>query len=347
LTRRLTRLVLAGFTAAATLATLGGVPALAGGASLPAGVPHYYLTNGWNSQDPVVVRATATGDVTGTVRCPGAGSTVENYVPSGHQTFFVECLVAHGATRIFRFQLTAGGRPAGYQAVRNGLFREPVSYSLAAAADGTELALSVLPPGSGKQVVVLNTRTGARAVWRDGPGGPGMVYLGIQTLSLTATGRELVVFGLPKCLHGAPGNVCRANGEEARAVTPAARGGSLSHSRLILRQAALTSLRQGHINGAVVTANGRSLLANVVIGGLRSSISVVQLSAASGRRQRVLYRLSTGDDWRYTCVTVDPSSRWLLFDAGPDHHEDNGWIDHGRLIPLRPAGNLVAYEVWS
>jgi hypothetical protein len=350
LTSWLTRLALAALAAAAALATLAGAPALAAraGSGLPAGVPRYYITQDYGNHAPAV-RATATGAVTGTVRCPAAGATVEDFVPADNQTIFLDCLVAHGATEIFRFRLTAAGRPEGYQPVRHALFRQPTG-SLAVAADGAELALVVLPHNSAAdgQVVVLNTSTGARAVWRNGPAGPGMVRLGLGTLSLTASGRELVVFGNPKCQHSAAGNVCRANGQEARAVSPAARGGSLSQSRLVLRQAAITSLREGYINGAVITASGRSLLANVVFGAIRgSSVSVVQVSAATGRRQRVLYRLGTGNGFTYTCVSVDATSRWLLFDAGPNSGERNGWIDRGRLIPLRPAGNTVAYEAWS
>jgi hypothetical protein len=72
-----------------------------------------------------------------------------------------------------------------------------------------------------------------------------------------------------------------------------------------------------------------------------------QVSAATGRPQRVLYRLGgPGRQFGYHFVTVDPTSRWLLVDAGSGLHMVNGWVDHGHLVPLRPAGVDVEYEAW-
>jgi hypothetical protein len=33
-------------------------------------------------------------------------------------------------------------------------------------------------------------------------------------------------------------------------------------------------------------------------------------------------------------------------DAGPSKASINGWIDNGRLIRLKPAGDNVSWEVW-
>ena len=303
-------------TAALLAAGLGGVAlAQAGGAGRAAGAgdaavaadaavtgdaarvgaPSYYIEQGIPERG-TLVRATATGRVVARVVCPG-GATVGQYVPARHQRFFLPCQTSAGGLLIYRFRLTRSGQVVGYQLVRGGVLASATG-SLAASADGSTLAVTVPSGGPGGEVVVISTRTGAHAVWRDGPAGPGTVRLRIFQLALTGNGRELVVFGVPKCLKGSPGNVCRASGEEARAVSPADTGGSLTSSRLIMRQSAITSLSEGYINYVSITPDGRSLLAAVVSGGVRANggfVAVDQVSAATGRRTRQLYRMNTGN----------------------------------------------------
>jgi hypothetical protein len=347
-TRRLARAGAAAGAVIGLLSLAAPAGAAAHGAAPPAGVPRYYVEQSI-ATGAAVVRATSSGAVTGKLACPRGERTLQTFAAADHQTFFLACRAVSGTTAILRVQLTAAGRAGAYSAVPGARITQPIGR-LAVSASGAELAVSVFPGDSAArgEIVVINTRTGKRAVWRDGPAGPGMVRLGIADLSLTASGQELMVYGVPRCLRGQAGHVCRANGGEGRVVSPAAKGGSLSTSRLVLRQAALTSLSQGYINDAVLTANGRSILAAVVFGAAPgSSVSVVQASAATGRRQRVLYRLGTGSGFEYAFVTPDPSSRWLLFDAGPTTGTVNGWIDHGRLVRLRPAGDEVGYGAWS
>jgi hypothetical protein len=72
----------------------------------------------------------------------------------------------------------------------------------------------------------------------------------------------------------------------------------------------------------------------------------VQFSA-TGRQLRVVYRMRTGNGFLYRFFGSDPSGRHLLLNAGPTSGTVNGWIDHGRLIRLKPAdGSNVFYEVW-
>jgi hypothetical protein len=317
----------------------------------PAGVPRYYVEQSWVRPGfETVVRATAGGAVTGTVRCPGRrGGPTNQYAVAAHQTYFMECVTGAGTTRIYRFRLTAAGRPVSLRPVPGGYFRSTTS-GLAAAANGAEVALAVYPNGTyaGARVVVINTRTGARATWLDAAAGPGSIRLNIQQLSLTASGRELVVFGPLACVRGAAGSACRARGQEAVAVSPAARGGSLSQGRLILRRDAIISPARGSLQGAIITAGGRSVLATVGTFSIkgRASMFIDQVSAATGRLQRVLYRLGPARQFGYRFVTVDPTSRWLLVDAGSSPHMVNGWVDRGHLVPLRPAGVDVEYEAW-
>ncbi|MGH3158089.1 MAG: hypothetical protein ACRDNF_16140 [Streptosporangiaceae bacterium] len=94
----------------------------------------------------------------------------------------------------------------------------------------------------------------------------------------------------------------------------------------------------------------RSLIVAVVSGGATTnggSVAVDQVSAATGRRTRQLFRMKTGNGFSYQYVSADPSGRYVLFDAGTTRTDVNGWIDHGKLVRLRPAGNGVDYAAWS
>ena len=212
---------------------LGGVACGAGGARRGAGgaggaarvsPPRYYIEQSIGIRTPVV-RATATGATTGTVRCPGRGPRVSGYVSADHQTFFLDCQTTAGHTLLYRFRLTASGRATGYSRVRGGTLDFAVG-SLAASADGSTLAVTVPSGRPGGEVVVISTRTGAHAVWRDGPAGPGMVRLRLGQLALTGNGRELVVFGTPKCLKGSratcAGPMARRPARSARPARAAA-----------------------------------------------------------------------------------------------------------------------------
>ena len=145
-------------------------------------------------------------------------------------------------------------------------------------------------------------------------------------------------WAVPRCVQGP----CTptGNGEEVRAVSPAARGGSLASSRLLLRQSAITPLGTGYPDGAVISPDGSSvavLVMNTAAGGPpQTTISVVQVSATTGRQTGVSYRMDTGDGFSFRFFGSDPSGRYLLLDAGPTSGTVNGWIDQGRLIRLAP-----------
>lgn len=57
--------------------------------------------------------------------------------------------------------------------------------------------------------------------------------------------------------------------------------------------------------------------------------------------------MNTGDGFSYRFLGTDPSASYVLFNAGPASGTVNGWIDHGRLIRLKPSnGSNVFYETW-
>jgi hypothetical protein len=325
----------------------------AGPAVLPAGLPRYYVEQS-RSPARTVVRATATGALTATVRCPwrGAQFAAAQLAPAAGRVFFVICQVTTSgnvASRIYRFRLTGAGLIAGYAAVPGGRFDGVALTDLAASADGAYLALTEAPRGAPPEIMVISTRTGARAVWSGRPAQAGLTRLDVSQLSLTGDGRELVIFGEPRC-RGPGAADCRIAGAEALAVSPAAGGGSLRRSRVLLRQSAIDPLANSFLNNAVVSPDSSTLTATLVytptLATASESVSVIQVSAATGRQERVLCRIDTGDGFSNSFFSTDPSGRYLLLDAGPAQGPVNGWIDRGRLVPLR-GGADATYETWS
>src|SRR5499427_2468862 len=96
-----------------------------------AGAPRYYVQASFagtaGRPQPVVIRATATGAVTATVRCPWPNSVIapQGITAAGNRTFFMICqkiakqgkLFAVTGARIYRFELTRSGRISGYSQV--------------------------------------------------------------------------------------------------------------------------------------------------------------------------------------------------------------------------------------
>ena len=330
---------------------------------LPAGVPRYYVqqTFGGASGPAPVMRSTATGAVTDTVRSPWRQARITGIAAAGDQTFFMVCqgIAAKGVhpvvtgSRIYRFHVTSSGRIGGYSLVRGGMLAGRQADGLAAAADGSEVAVTTGPAAAAgaagsAEVMVINTRTGARAVWHNAPAVPGQMALNVVDMSFTADGHELAFLGIPRCIKGP----CTptGNGEEVRAVSPAGQGGNLTNSRLLVRQSALVRLATGYIDGAVIGPDGSSVMVvemNTPRGSADNIMSVVQISAATGRQLSVRYQMDTGNGFSYRLFSSDPSGRYLLLDAGPSSGTVNGWIDNGRLVQLTPAdGSNIFYEAW-
>jgi hypothetical protein len=96
------------------------------------GVPRYYVQQQYEAASGVpdaVVRDTATGAVTATVRCPWAGALISGRIaPTGVEAFFVACMRTRESgvralvvgSRIYRFQVTSTGAIAGYSLVPGG-----------------------------------------------------------------------------------------------------------------------------------------------------------------------------------------------------------------------------------
>ena len=360
------RRAISGAVAAVAAVAAGGIgvalassvvtPIPAGPSPAPAGLPRFYVEHGTFSgttggqQD--VVRATASGAITGKVRCPLPHSYVTGEAFAGRATVFMSCerIVKDVSTggRIYRFLITRSGRAVAYTPVPGGVFNGASIYGLGAAANGSELAAHIIPARSGSptQVVVINTATGARAIWRNSVLHEG-VRFSPSTLSFADNGRELAAMGQAHCVKQTSGSRCQSPGEEMLVVSPASAGGQFASGRMIFKEASITPPASGYINEAHISPDGKTAIVAVVDGDRQnSSVSVVLVSASTGKPLRDLFKLNTGNGFSYRTVSVDPTGRFVLFDAGPSSGSINGWIDHGRLIRLKPAGDLVFTEVW-
>jgi hypothetical protein len=269
--------------------------------------------------------------------------------------FFIDCQRAHKAhgqfvftgSRVYRFQLTRSGRISGYSLVTGGTFGRGWVEDLTASDGGEEVAVTIGPARirasqAPVRLVVINTQTGAHAVWHGGP-----VVSSAGNLAFTHQGTQLTFGTSVRCGPAGSTGRCR----ELRAVSPAAAGGQLDSSRLLLRFSALTSSPQDYVNDVVISPDASTVTAAVIHSPNRphvsTSILVIRYSAVTGRRLRVLFRMRTGNGMFYRFFGADPTGRYLLFNAGPTSGTVNGWIYRGRLIRLKPAnGSNVMYETW-
>jgi hypothetical protein len=351
--------VVLGGIGAAAAAAVADHRAPASGAKAP-GVPSFYVQYLFRHRLPDV-RSRTTGAITGTVRCPWPASRVflGPIAAAANRTFFLVCSEAPSRqaggvlqSRIYRFRLTVAGRVRGYSLVKGGTLPGLVVSSIAATPDGSVIAVSAgSPRKTGPQrdsVIVIRTRTGARAVWRGSSGKPGTISYPVVDLSLTSSGREVVFLTDPRCVPRNGDRKCHvAGGEEVRAFRATARGGQVNRSRLLFKQAALMRIDVGYINAAVVSPDG-SLVTVAEVSWPAQHVSIAQVSAATGKQVAVLYRLRTGNGFFYRTFSADPSARYFILAAGRSRGPiKNGWIDHGRLITLRPHdGSNVNWEVW-
>jgi hypothetical protein len=363
--------LVAGLGAVLAAGAIGSGRAPATGGHQHAGPPPYYLSQFWVQNDAVfAVRATASGAVTAVVRNPVPHTNCGGAIAAAtNQTYFMTCdkWSGHGRTAalretmIYRFHLTRSGRISGYSLVRGGVLKGVLADKIAAAPDGSEIAAEVLrPDASGKLytntipvgVLVISTRTGHRALWRAGPYAPGAVqFANAASLSFTGDGRRLIVLEA-RCHRGPLLTRCGGHADmQVRAFSPAARGGSLERGRVLLRQSQLVP-PSTFISGALISPDGSAVTAALAHCPRRGActLSVARISADTGRVLQVIYQVRTGDHYHgyfERFFSSDPSGRYLILDAGVGSARVNGWIDHGRLVPLRPAnGDSVTYETW-
>ena len=343
----------------------GHSPALPGPAAGTSGVPRYYADMDFHGK--AVVRATATGAVTDAVPVPRLADAPDgNITAAANGVFFVAAFASQSQERIYRFEVTSTGKVSGFAPVPGGTIPGG-GTAMAASPDGSELAISAKPSQvSAAEIVVINTATGRRTVWQGGLARRGFRGFDISSLSWTSDQQELA-FTVQWCKpFEVNSQTCEQadkggrRAAEVRALNPAARGGRLDSGRLLLRQSA----RYPYIASAAISPDGTTITALVLHGPVRvpspgtvpDHLSVVQISAATGRELSVLYRRRLGDTGEINgspdplALSTNATGRNLMLIVGVCNlhctNGLNGWIHGGRLIPLQPVDGSLASETW-
>jgi hypothetical protein len=336
----------------------------------PSGVPRYYVvrsvipnSGSTANRQETTVRATATGAVRAHLHCPLSAPYVVTWpvAPADNQDFFLVCQRTTGPqsyakvleSRIFQFHVTRSGLVTSELPVRGGLLGGLLVQSIAATPDGSEIAVIVYPGNhppdlhrTPPDVIVVDTRTGARAIWHGARPLSGNTVYWPQDISLTADGQRLVFLTAPQCFQTG----CTTHGSQQMRVVihPASGGGQLNSAGVLVQLSSVLRQSSAGVMGGVISPDG-SMLTLAVMGTLTGrpspeSVSVVQIPVSGQRRLRIVYRLPQGD--AYSFFSADPPGSHFLLGTGTLNGPLDGRIDNGMLIPLRPDPTVVQVMVW-
>jgi hypothetical protein len=338
--------------------------------SAPASLPRFYVTT---SSPPdgrgiqAVVRASATGQVTGTVPVPSAipvewadsGGTFVT-AAADDRSFIIGVQGGQGPTKpgldlhLFRFAISAAGKPGHLTELTADPVRDQTTEGIALSPDGKLLAVSLMDDDSPADPVaaiqVIDLATGAIRTWTAPahsvyiPGPPswadGSRVIAFTWLNTTQSG-----------LMAAPRGI--------RLLDTAAPGDNLMAGTLIVPRGVVAA---GSLVSAMIAPDGRDVIV-VTWRDLTPHASthtvVVQfaeLQASTGRLVRLL-RTETARYDQGHVVTVEDSlgvlslgsqGRYALVQGIKFGWLDVGGPDPGRFAPLPavPAGQYVDFAAW-
>ena len=342
-------------------------PAVSG--SAPASLPRFYVTT---SSSPggrgiqAVVRASASGQVTGTVPVPSAipvewadsGGTFVT-AAADDRSFIIGVQGGQEPTkigldlRLFRFAISAAGKPGHLTELAPAPMRNETTEGIALSPDGKLLAVSLMNDSSPDPVgaiQVLNLATGATRTW-------------------TAPARSVYIPGPPSWADGSrviaftwlrstqSGLMSAPRG--IRLLDTAAPGDNLVAGTVIVPRGVVAA---GSLVSALITPDGRDVIV-VTWRDLtpRASthtvvVQLAELQAATGRLVRLLYT-QTARYGQVSVVTVEDSlgvlslgsqGRYALVQGVKFGWLDVGGPDPGRFTPLPavPAGQYVNFAAW-
>jgi hypothetical protein len=329
----------------------------AGSGPASAPLPRYYAeVEGNRDHDAsyVVVRSVGTGAVI---------AQVPNPVDAGHKQLFAVDVTTRDDQRFYvvysenkftgnddfmaySFTLSPAGTVTGPAEVPGGVITGQTYLGLdggfAVSPDGTELAIATadpavkgIPQALAEQIVLINTRTGARATWKGGLDRAGSLF-NIENLSWTADSGTLVYLAQwcpqGESYQGQVGVGCMTgfSSEQVRELSVSSGGGLLTSGRALLR----SSARIPYIGAALIDPDGTDLTALVGLGG--TSLQVVTIDIGTGKTQRVLYQLpaeETGvNQISQFHLGLDSTGSHVLLAANPVH----GRLSGGHLETLPP-----------
>ena len=342
-------------------------PAVSG--SAPASLPRFYVTT---SSAPggrgiqAVVRASASGQVTGTVPVPSAipvewadsGGTFVT-AAADDRSFIIGVQGGQKPTkigldlRLFRFAISAAGKPGHLTELAPAPMRNETTEGIALSPDGKLLAVSLMndsPADPVGAIQVLDLATGAIRTW-------------------TAPARSVYIPGPPSWADGSrviaftwlrstqSGLMSAPRG--IRLLDTTAPGDNLMAGTVIVPSGKVPG---GSIVSALITPDGR----HVIVVTWRdltpqaSSHTVIvqfaEIQAATGRLVRLLYtRTERYDEVPFTTLqdslgvlSLGSQGRYALVQGIQFGWLDVGGPDPGRFTPLPavPAGQYVNFAAW-
>ena len=342
-------------------------PAVSG--SAPASLPRFYVTT---SSSPggrgiqAVVRASASGQVTGTVPVPSAlpvewadsGGTFVT-AAADDRSFIIGVQGGQAPTkngldlRLFRFAISHAGKPGHLTELAPAPMRNETTEGIALSPDGKLLAVSLQDdssPDAVGAIQVLDLATGATRTWTAPahsvyiPGPPswadGSRVIAFTWLRSTQSG-----------LMAAPRGI--------RLLDTAAPGDNLVAGTVIVPSGVVGA---GSVVSARITPDGRDVIVVTwrdLTPRAKTHTVVVQfaeLQASTGRLVRLLRTQTERYDFAHV-ITVEVSlgvlslssqGRYALVQGTQFGWLDVGGPDPGRFTPLPavPAGQYVNFAAW-
>jgi hypothetical protein len=340
-------------------------PAVSG--SAPASLPRFYVTTSSAGRGiQAVVRASASGKVTGTIPVPSAlpvewsdsGGTFVT-AAADDRSFIIGVQGGQAPTkngldlRLFRFAITAAGKPGHLTELAPAPMRNQTTEGIALSPDGKLLAVSLMnnsPAHSVAAIQVLNLATGATRTWTAPahsvyiPGPPswadGSRVIAFTWLRSTQSG-----------LMSAPRGI--------RLLDTTAPGDNLVTGTVIVPSGKVPG---GSIVSALITPDGRHVIVVTwrdLTPHAKTHTVVVrfaELQARTGRLVRLLRTQTERYDFEHV-ITVEDSlgvlslssqGRYALVQGTQFGWLDVGGPDPGRFTPLPavPAGQYVNFAAW-
>jgi len=341
-------------------------PAVSG--STPASLPRFYVTT--SSGGPgiqAVVRASASGQVTGTVPVPSAipvewadsGGTFVT-AAADDRSFIIGVQGGQEPTkigldlRLFRFAISAAGKPGHLTELTAAPMRNETTEGIALSPDGKLLAVSLMSDSAGNAaptIQVLNLATGATRTWT----APTRNYPYLIGPPSWADGSRVIAFSWLNAdqsgLMAAPRGI--------RLLDINAPGDNLVAGTLIVPRGVVAG---GKLVSALITPDGRDVIV-VTWRDLtpRASTHTVvvqfaELQASTGRLVRLLRteraRYDQGNvvtvEDSLGVLSLEPQGRYALVQGVKFGWLDVGGPDPGRFTPLPavPARQYVNFAAW-
>jgi len=343
-------------------------PAVSG--SAPASLPRYYVTT---SSGPdgrgiqAVVRASATGQVTGTVPVPSAipvewadsGGTFVT-AAADDRSFIIGVQGGGSPTqsgldlRLFRFAVSAAGEPGHLTELAAAPVRNETTEGIALSPDGKLLAVSLMSNSGGNSdptIQVLNLATGATRTWT----APGRNYPYLLGPPSWADGSRVIAFSWLNSKQS--GLMAAPRGIRLLDIT--APGNNLLAGTVIVPSGVVAG---GSIVSAQITPDGRDVIVVTwrdLTPHAKTHTVVVQfaeLQASTGRLVRLL-RTETarsdqvnadGLETSLGVLSLGSQGRYALVQGLQFGWLDVSGSDPGRFTPLPavPAGQYVNFAAW-